>query len=178
MKGKVLKWWPNKISCTFNKLCYDIGKMFNVHTPTWIDFNINLFWIMRTFMGFTNSVWWWRHTSTSWMMYNSNEIIIGMNELINLLSNSMIIHRLQKKGWLKGKENRSHFQVSRIVLISLMMSSLSYWPFASNIPYYTTHPFHFYLFMFYQPNDLFLFLWVDWLIAIHVAYFKHMNSIL
>ncbi len=157
-KEKYWKWWPNKIRCIFNKLCYNIGKVFNVHTPTWIDFDINLFWIVGMFVGFTNGAWCCRDTSKSWMMYKSNEVIIGMHELINLYLTQWLFVNSKRKGDWKGKENCSHFQVSRVVLISLMMSSLcciTCWPFASNIPHCTTHPFHFYLFMSYQPNDSF-----------------------
>jgi hypothetical protein len=155
--------------------------MFNVHIPTWIDFDINLFWIVGTFMSFSNIVWWQRDTSKSWMMYNSNEIIIGMHELINLYLTQWLFINSKRKGDWKGKENCSHFQVSKVVLISLMMSSLcsiTYGPFASNIPHYTTHLFDFYLFMFYQPKIHLILVWVDGLIAIHVAYFKCMSSIL
>jgi hypothetical protein len=108
-KEKYWKWWLNKKNCTFNKLWYNIGKMFSVHTSTWIHFYINLFLLVGTFVSFTNSVWWWIDISKSWMMWNSNEIIVGMHELINILSNSMIIHQFQKKLWLKGKRKLFKF---------------------------------------------------------------------
>jgi hypothetical protein len=94
--------------------------------------------------------------------------IYRMHESINLYLIQWLFIYTKRKGDWKGKENCSYFQVSRVVLIGLMVSSLcsiTCWPFASNIPRYTTHPFHFYLFTFYQPNDSFDFgvsWWINW----------------
>jgi hypothetical protein len=77
--------------------------MFSVHTSTWIHFYITLFFTSGNICEFQQQCVMVKRHFKSWMMWNWNEITVGMHELINLLFNSMIIHQFQKKRWLKGK---------------------------------------------------------------------------
>lgn len=103
----------------------------------------------------------------------SNEIIVCMHELINLLFNSIIIHQFQKKGWLKGKRKLFKFSSFKgcigwlndvfFVFNNLFTICFKY-PSSHNSPISLL-----FIHVFINPMTHVIFVWVDGLIAIHVS---------